>query len=283
MEEDDGTEFLGGLALGSLLSELGVDADEEGLSAFGLAKAGNQSLKSAVYNERYDDDDEDERGAGSDGSEVNFAAQAEGAIGKDVGQDFEDDVDRELQAEDLASHLPGQAYPGLQLPGGNANLPFLNVMPPAQSGSRMLRGEDEYDFDEEDNAVNQIPMDLDAAINMLPPVQPYADAEGSPYDQGPSPLDAPLDLFEEDEQFLAEADDEDEDDMFSEGEQRVVNVPQFAPENSPTPPPERKTVDIHRFFPKFNPSAVLDLTDIMVHPPRKRPRLSKAPAKRMSP
>lgn len=158
MEEDDKAIIgqLGGFALehflGSFTGEQGISSSS--LSAVGLSggaastSKGNASSSRAVdvsqiYNGRFEDEDDD----AGDGME---------------GEDWEDEVDREINEED--NMQSGQQLLLHQLPSSSA------AIPPMPTTQTLMRGEDE-DFDDEEDE----PGEAHAGQSVLPPQLPPAD------------------------------------------------------------------------------------------------------------
>ena len=110
----DAESELTGLAMGNVFAELGIEGADS-LAAMGFG--GDSGLDAnSIYNDRYADE---------------YAGQ---------GEDFEDEIDRELAEE-------------MQEEDERPTPPTLRVRPaPATNGNNQkLRGEDDYDFDEDDD------------------------------------------------------------------------------------------------------------------------------------
>lgn len=278
MEEDDNAVVgqLGGFALeqflGSFTGEQGISSNS--LSAVGLG-AGSSSSRSGnaarvdaaqIYGGRFEDEDED-----------------------DGGEDWEDEVDREMNEEDMQS-----SQLMLQLPPASA----MPARPPA-AAQTLMRGEDE-DFDDDDeednddgrngNAVagpstfNHAPLSTPSSAFHLPDASEIMHVKQEEQDLDGVQLQGQRRQVEH-------QDDHDEEEKIDPQElaaQQALFAQSYArmqaqqrqpmqagseeamPGQRPASPP---VMDVKTLYPSFAPDKVLNFTEIFYPKPRKRARI----------
>ncbi|CAD6884023.1 unnamed protein product [Tilletia caries] len=120
--EDGAVRELDGLALGNILVELGIDdgSGSQGLSQVGLASNRNGLDRDQIYNDKYADDDE--------------------GYGRAAGNDYEREVDEELQQDAAAGR------------GAGLERYFRKGLESLQPARTQVRGEVGYDDEEEEEA-----------------------------------------------------------------------------------------------------------------------------------
>ncbi|KAK0529093.1 hypothetical protein OC842_004351 [Tilletia horrida] len=121
--EDGAVRELDSLALGNVLAELGIDdgRDSRGLRQMGLASDRNLD-RDQIYNDKYADDDDAAQGGGK---------------GR-FGNDYEREVDEELEQDAIAGH------------GKDLERYFRKGLEAMESSRFQVRGEVDYDDEEEE-------------------------------------------------------------------------------------------------------------------------------------
>lgn len=232
MDDEDVVDQLGGFALDSFLSDFTGDKTikASGLSALGLsgAKQSKSLDASQIYSERFEDEDE--------GEPANLPPARRRAGVEELGDDWEDEIDKELDEED-------KMIGGSNL---NGSMHFTKTK---------MRGEDD-DFDEDDDD-DDGPRNRDGYDFALP-----ADSEL-------------LRVKQEEREENEEQDDDDPDyamqqQLFQQSIARMQQQQQYQAEGrSPSPP----VMDIRTLYPSFAPNKILNFTELFTTRPKKKRRI----------
>ncbi|KAN0060320.1 hypothetical protein ACQY0O_007649 [Thecaphora frezii] len=266
-DEQNAASHLGGLALGNVLRDLGIEGEQSDLQRLGIASASTVLKSEEIYNENFDEDDQDDDAASGI---LGRSGKANGA--KDWEQEVDDEMQRELDQErDSEERAALDRY-------------YRQGMAQLSRPATRLRGEDD-DFDEDESSEEDVPLSLQQRQNHHQQSLPASTATSQSYE----PQTPPLPPYDSGGVRIKTENDEDTGtSLFSlpiPAAAPSIVLPtgarSFMPPTSPPPePPARPMVDmdeVRRLFPDFEPDKVLNFTDLFATRPAKKRKLAAKP------
>lgn len=281
-DEQNAALHLGGLALGNVLRDLGIDEQHQNdLERLGIASSSGRIKQEDIYNDRFADEDDD----------LGDAYRHNGSSTKDWETEVDDEMRRELASEhDSEERAALDRY-------------YRQGMAQLEQPRARLRGEDD-DFDDDDEDDDAEGEDDDDVP--LSQQQPRPDASIS-HANGHAPQSNGVSRFGDGMIQVKEERDDDTDMAFLSGPvpasfstsaapSMPIALPgsdssrQSSPQTPPLPqqpympgaPGHGPYVDmdeVHQLFPDFEPGKVLNFTDLFATRPPKKRRLGPAQAK----
>ncbi|SJX60806.1 related to TAF1-TFIID subunit (TBP-associated factor), 145 kD [Sporisorium reilianum f. sp. reilianum] len=272
-DEQNAALHLGGLALGNVLRDLGIDEHSD-LERLGIASGSGRIKQEDIYNDRFADDDDD----------LGDAYRRNGSSTKDWETEVDDEMRRELASErDSEERAELDRY-------------YRQGLAQLEQPRAPLRGEDD-DFDEDDSDDED-----DVPLSQQPPQQSQTNGHAT-HTNGHA-------RFGEGVIRVKEERDDDSDMAFLSGPvpssstaPQSASTPLVLPtsrsqrQDSPqTPPPSphqhqpymssaqppRPYVDmdeVRHHFPDFEPGKILNFTDLFATRPPKKRKLGSTAAK----
>ncbi|PWY97254.1 hypothetical protein BCV70DRAFT_203028 [Testicularia cyperi] len=275
-DEQNAALHLGGLALGNVLRDLGIDEQHQSdLERLGIASSSSRIKQEDIYNDHFADDDDEFGGASVTGDD-----------GRSRGKDWETEVDDEMRKE-LASERDSEERAAL-------DRYYRQGMAQLEQPRAPLRGEvDDFDDDDEDE-------DDDVPLSQ----QNQGKTQPSPHTSASTTTTSPLASFGG-IRVKEERDDDGDMAMLSmppaseqpatasipsgpttapfagsislpsgRGDPTLSATASFPPEQPLGMPPTRPYIDmneIQKLFPGFEAGKILDFTELFAtRPPKKR-------------
>lgn len=267
-DEQNAALHLGGLALGNVLRDLGIDEQHQSdLERLGIASGSGRIKQEDIYNDRFADDDDD----------LGDAYRRNDSSTKDWETEVDDEMRRELANErDSEERAELDRY-------------YRQSLAQLEQPRAPLRGEDD-DFDEDDSDNND-----DVPLSQQQP--PLAQANGhSTHTNGRARFGDGIIKVKEER-------DDDSDMAFLSAPAPSASTPLVLPTSRsprqdspqtpppqhphhqpymPTAPPSRPYVDmdeVRQHFPDFEPGKILNFTDLFATRPPKKRKLGLTAAK----
>ncbi|SPO41563.1 related to TAF1 - TFIID subunit (TBP-associated factor), 145 kD [Pseudozyma flocculosa] len=248
-DEQNAASQLGGLALGNVLRDLGIDTQHPSdLHRLGIASANTVLKSEEIYDHRFFDDDEEDNDQYGDARNAHDRASTRplGTSNRANGgaKDWEREVDDEMRRE-LAQERDSEERAAL-------DRYYRQGMAQLEKPTTRLRGEDD-DFDDDDDGDGD--------------VQRGQDHQGDDDDAD----DVPLSRQQQQQP----------------GRAAGIVLPTGAKSPQPrTPPPQQPPTraplididEVRRLFPDFDPDRVLNFTDLFATRPAKKRKLAAKPA-----
>lgn len=272
-DEQNAALHLGGLALGNVLRDLGIDEQHQSdLERLGIASGSGRIKQEDIYNDRFADDDDD----------LGDAYRQNGSSSKDWETEVDDEMRRELADErDSQERQELDRY-------------YRQGLAQLEQPRAPLRGEDD-DFDDEDSD-DEVPLS-----QQQPRQQPPSQANGH------STQSNGFTRFGDGMIRVKEERDDDSDMAFLSGPMpssaaaaatsattplvlpRSHSLRQDSPQTPPphqpylpSGPPARPYVDmeeVRQHFPDFEPGKILNFTELFATRPPKKRKLGPTAAK----
>ncbi|TKY90977.1 hypothetical protein EX895_000976 [Sporisorium graminicola] len=276
MEDEQNAAFhLGGLALGNVLRDLGIDEQHQSdLERLGIASGSGRIKQEDIYNDRFADDDDD----------LGDAYRRNGSSTKDWETEVDDEMRRELAGErDSEERAELDRY-------------YRQGLAQLEQPRAPLRGEDD-DFDEDDSDGEDLP------LSRQPPAQTQVNGHSTQTNGHARYGDGFIRVKEErdddsDMAFLSAPVPSSSAATPSASTPLVLpssrsprqGSPQTPPPSQPLlhqpygsiAPPPRPYVDmdeVRHHFPDFEPGKILNFTDLFATRPPKKRKLGSTAAK----
>ncbi|EPQ29141.1 uncharacterized protein PFL1_06867 [Pseudozyma flocculosa PF-1] len=282
-DEQNAASQLGGLALGNVLRDLGIDTQHPSdLHRLGIASANTVLKSEEIYDHRFFDDDEEDNDQYGDARNAHDRASTRplGTSNRANGgaKDWEREVDDEMRRE-LAQERDSEERAAL-------DRYYRQGMAQLEKPTTRLRGEDD-DFDDDDDGDGDVQRgqdhqgdDDDADDVPLSRQQQQQPGRGPTFDTGSVKI-------------KSEIDDDSATSLFSlptptnSTPAAGIVLPTGAKSPQPrTPPPQQPPTraplididEVRRLFPDFDPDRVLNFTDLFATRPAKKRKLAAKPA-----